>query len=154
MSKGFLVYVKWEDRAFGVVYVVYPLVVGLRVSEFVDALDAIHGLLFKLFVVEESSTCVVGELAKEVLGLVSGACGLVVGVRVGCGVMLMVVGAETLPWGLGLRGRDVFAVSGGIPLLLCSFSYLLYEVMELVGFGGMQLCYEFVVGILDCFCSK
>ena len=54
----------------------------------------------------------------------------------------MAVGAETLPGRLGLGGCDVFAVSGGVPLLLCSFRYLLYEFGELLGFGLVELCGE------------
>ena len=60
--------------------VVYPLVVDLGVSEFVDAFDVICGCLVLLFVVEEPGACVVGELAQEVLSFVVGARGLVVGV--------------------------------------------------------------------------
>jgi len=58
--------------------------------------------------------------------------------------------AKKLPRGFGLSGRDVFAVSGGAPLLLCSFNNMLYEVGELVGFGGMQLCRELLLELLYC----
>ena len=43
--------------------VVNPLVVDLRVSELVGALDVVDGFLVDLFLVEESGTCVVSELA-------------------------------------------------------------------------------------------
>ena len=43
--------------------VVDPLVVRLRVSEFVNAFYVVYGFLVDLFLVEESSSCVVGELA-------------------------------------------------------------------------------------------
>ena len=102
--------------------------VDWRGSEFIDVFDVIHGLLVELFVVEESSACVVCELAQEVFSLVGGARGLVVGVRVGCDIVFVVVGAEALPWGCRLGGCDVFAVSGGVPLLLGSVRYIMYEV--------------------------
>ena len=40
-----------------------PLVVSLRMSELVDAFNVVYGLLVNLLLVEESGTCVVGELA-------------------------------------------------------------------------------------------
>jgi hypothetical protein len=46
-----------------VVYVVDLVVVNLGVSGPVDPFDVVHGLLFLLFVVKESGTSVVCELA-------------------------------------------------------------------------------------------
>ena len=43
--------------------VVDPLVVDLRVSEFIDALYIVDCFLVDLFLIEESSSSVVGELA-------------------------------------------------------------------------------------------
>ena len=71
------------------VYVVDPLVVDLRVSELIDALYVIGGFLVDLFLVEESSTCVVGELTKKVLGFVGVASCFVVWVCVGCRVVFV-----------------------------------------------------------------
>ena len=39
---------------------VYPLVVDLRMSQLVDALDVVDGFLVDLFLVEESGSRVVG----------------------------------------------------------------------------------------------
>ena len=69
--------------------VVDPLVVDLRVSEFVDALYVVDGFLVDLFLVEESSSCIVGELAKKVLGFVGVASCFVIWVRVGCRVVFV-----------------------------------------------------------------
>ena len=62
--------------------VINPLVMDLGgVSELVDALNVVDGFLIGLFLVKKSGTCVVGELAEEMLGFFGGA-GCVV-VRVG-----------------------------------------------------------------------
>jgi hypothetical protein len=72
-----------------VVDVVDPLVVNLRVSEFVYAFYVVYGFLVDLFLIEEPSSCVVGELAQKVLGVVGVASCLVVWVRVGCRVVFV-----------------------------------------------------------------
>jgi len=63
VSDGVFVNVGWEDGAFGVVDVVDPLVVVLRVSDFIYAFDVVYDFLFLLLVVEKSGTGVVCELA-------------------------------------------------------------------------------------------
>ena len=62
------------------VTVIYPLVVDLVVSEFAVAFDVVCGFLLLLFVVKKSGSCVVCELAQEVLGFVGGPRVFVVGV--------------------------------------------------------------------------
>ena len=50
-----------------------PLVMDLGVPEFIYAFYVVCGFLVELFLVEESSSCVVCELAQKVLGFVGGA---------------------------------------------------------------------------------
>ena len=57
-----LYYVWGQDGAFGVVYVVDPLVVDLGVPKFVDAFYIIDAFLVDLLLIKESGSCVVGEL--------------------------------------------------------------------------------------------
>ena len=57
----------------------------------------------------------------------------------GCGVVFVAAGAESLPWGSGLWSCDGVSVSGGFPLLLCPFFDLCDEVGELLSFGGVEL---------------
>ena len=70
VADGVFVDVWWQDGAFRLVNVVNPLVVGLGVPEFVNAFYVIYGFLVELFLVEESGSCVVCELAQKVLGFV------------------------------------------------------------------------------------
>ena len=51
------------DGTFGVIDVIDPLVVNLRVSELLDAFNVVYGFLVGLLLVEESGSCVIGELA-------------------------------------------------------------------------------------------
>ena len=62
--------------------VVNPLVVNLGVSEFVDAFDVVGGSLINLFLVKETCSRVVCELAEEMLCFVGGARGFVARVGV------------------------------------------------------------------------
>ena len=73
-----------------------------------------------------------------------------------CGVVLVVVWAEPLPCKFGLGGCDLFAVPGGVPLLLCYLGYLLYEFGELLGFGRVELCSEFCwsLSVLESKCAE
>ena len=45
------------------IYVEYPLVVNLGVSEFVNAFYVVYRFLVELFLVEKPGSCVVSELA-------------------------------------------------------------------------------------------
>ena len=47
-----------------------PLVMYLWVPKFVDAFDVVNCFLFLHVCVEEPGSCVVGELAEEVLGFI------------------------------------------------------------------------------------
>ena len=60
--------------------VINPLVVNLGVPEFIDAFDVVGGSLVDLFLVKEAGARVVRKLSEKVLGLVSGAGCVVVGV--------------------------------------------------------------------------
>ena len=42
-------------------------------------------------------------------------------------------------------GRNFFAVPDGVPLLLCSFRYMLYEFGELLSFVLVELCGELLL---------
>ena len=87
------------------------------------------------------------------LSFVGGACGFVVCVRVGCGVVFVAAVAKSLPWGSRLWGCDNISMSGGFPLLLCPFFYLCDEVGELLGFGGVELGCQLVLKSVG-FCSR
>ena len=85
------------------------------------------------------------------LSFVGCARGFVVCVGVGCGVMFVAAGAESLPWGSRLWGCDNISVSGGFPLLLCPFFDLRDEVGELLGFVAVELGCELLLEYLDIF---
>ena len=73
VANGVFVDLWWWNGAFRVVDVVYPLMVNLWVSELVDAIDVFGCFLVDLFLEKEPGSCVVGELAEEVLSFVCGA---------------------------------------------------------------------------------
>ena len=68
----------------------------------------------------------------------------------GCGVVFVAAGAESLPWGPGLWGCDHLSMSGGFPLLLCHFYYLCKEVRKLLGFSAVELGCELVLKSVIC----
>ena len=61
----------------------------------------------------------------------------------------MVVGAESLPRGRGLGGCDFFAVSAGVPLLLCPVFDLCEEVGELLSCIAVELGSELLLKCVD-----
>ena len=68
----------------------------------------------------------------------------------GCGVVFVVAGAESLPWGPRLWGCDVLAMSGGVPVLLGSLGYMCDEVWELLGFNDVELNCELLLECVIC----
>ena len=105
--------------------------------------------MFLLFLVQESGSGVVCELAKQVLSFVSCAGGFVLCVCVCGGVVLVVASAESLPGGSGLWCCEVFSMSGGVPLLLCPVFDLSEEVGELLSFVAVELGCELLLKCLD-----
>ena len=63
VTNGVSVNVRREYCALGGVDVLCPLVMYLRVSEFVDAFDVVNCFLLLHVCVKESGSCVVGQLA-------------------------------------------------------------------------------------------
>ena len=86
-----------------------------------------------------SCSGVVGKLAEEALCFVGVAWGFVIGVRVGCRVVLVIICAQALPRWFWLWGGYLLAVPGGFPFVLCPIGDLLHEIRELACLRWVEL---------------